>query len=73
MKKKLPILDLHGVKHKDVVDRLYDFYFWDGNGDSIIITGNSPEMRDIVEKWLNDNEYVYREEFGNNGRLIVFE
>ena len=56
-----------------VVDRLYDFYFWEGNGDSIIIAGNSPEMRDIVEKWLSDNEYVYREEFGNNGRLIVFE
>ena len=73
MKRQLPTLDLPGVKHKDVVDRLYNLYFWDGNGDSIIITGNSPEMRDIVEKWLNDNEYTFREEFGNNGRLIVFE
>ena len=41
MKKDLPVLDLHGVAHRDVLSELYEFYFWEGNGDSIIITGKS--------------------------------
>ena len=42
MKRKVT-LDLHGVKHSEVEDRLIDFYFWKGQNpkDTLIIVGNS--------------------------------
>ena len=73
MKKDLPVLDLHGVAHRDVLEELTNFYFWEGNGDSVIITGKSQKMREIVEEWLEDNGYVYQEDFNNYGRLNVYE
>lgn len=73
MKKDLPVLDLHGVAHRDVLEELTNFYFWENNGDSIIITGKSQKMREIVEEWLEDNGYVYQEDFNNYGRLNVYE
>ena len=73
MKKDLPVLDLHGVAHRDVLEKLTNFYFWENNGDSIIITGKSQKMREIVEEWLEDNGYVYQEDFNNYGRLNVYE
>lgn len=73
MKKELPILDLHGIAHRDVLKELYEFYFWEGNGDSIIITGKSPKMREIVIKWLEENDYGYDIPFNNDGRIIVHE
>jgi len=73
MKKDLPVLDLHGVAHRDVLSELYEFYFWEGNGDSIIITGKSQKMKDIVIDWLEDNDYVYNIPFNNDGRIMVHE
>ena len=73
MKKDLPVLDLHGVTHRDVLEELTNFYFWESNGDSVIITGKSQKMREIVEEWLEDNGYVYQEDFNNYGRLNVYE
>jgi hypothetical protein len=42
MKKQIT-LDLHGVKHADVEDKLIDFFFWQGfdHKGVNIITGNS--------------------------------
>lgn len=71
MKKELPILDLHGFAHRDVLEELYNFFFWEGNGDSIIITGKSTKMKKIVTGWLEDNDYTYDIPFANDGRIIV--
>lgn len=71
MKKQLPILDLHGVPHRKVLEELYNFFFWDGNRESIIITGKSAKMKEIVIDWLNDNEYNYYIPFNNDGRIFV--
>ncbi len=40
-------LDLHGVKHADVEDKLIDFFFWQGfdHKGVNIITGNSQKMQ----------------------------
>ena len=48
-------LDLHGVRHADVVNRLNRYFFWEKPGwkQYTIITGNSNEMKKIVIKWLN--------------------
>jgi len=73
MKKDLPTLDLHGVAHRDVLNELYEFYFWEGNGNSIIITGKSSKMKNIVTGWLEENGYDYNISLNNSGRIIVNE
>ena len=73
MKNDLPVLDLHGFAHRDVLEELYNFYFWEGNGDSVIITGKSTKMREIVIDWLEENEYGYDIPFNNDGRIMVYE
>lgn len=71
MKQNFPILDLHGVPHSEVVDKLHNFYFWENHSDSIIITGKSDTMKKIVIDWLEDNDYIYNVSFSNPGRINV--
>jgi hypothetical protein len=71
MKRKNPSLDLHGVNHKDVVDRLINHFFWQGYSESVIITGNSSEMKSIVIQWLKENEFNYFISPENLGRINV--
>ena len=73
MRRELPVLDLHGITHRDVISELTNFYFWEGHGDSIIVTGKSIKMREIVEEWLVDNDYTFQEDYKNFGRLKVYE
>ena len=74
MKKKIT-LDLHGVKHSEVEDRLIDFYFWRGTNpkDTIIITGNSDAMKKIVTEWLEENEFEYYIPSYNLGEIQIIE
>ena len=74
MKKKIT-LDLHGVKHLEVEDKLIDFYFWRGTNpkDTIIITGNSAAMKKIVTEWLEENEFEYYIPLHNLGQIQIIE
>jgi len=64
-------LDLHGVLHSKVEDRLYDFFFWQNNDEGVIITGNSTDMKNIVTRWLDYNGFDYYINPSNMGRINV--
>ena len=73
--KRKTTLDLHGVKHSEVENRLIDFYFWKGTNpnDTIIITGNSAAMQKIVTEWLEENEFDYYIPPHNLGEIQIIE
>ena len=68
-------LDLHGVRHADVVDKLNRYFFWEKPGwkQYTIITGNSNEMKQIVTEWLQQHEYKYYIPSHNLGEIQVSE
>jgi hypothetical protein len=68
------IIDLHGVRHEwveEVLERgilgYHDTQGWE------IITGNSPYMVDIVERWLMRYKISYFREPHNYGKIILAE
>ena len=66
-------LDLHGVRHKDVQNRLETFLL-DGTKsylDSQIITGNSPEMQRIVMEFLEEHDFDYLITSWHMGRITI--
>ena len=68
----MKIVDLHGVRHKDV------YYVLEtpcSNGELpfTVITGNSDTMKKIVTEIVKTFGLKTHEKFGNNGRLIVCE
>ena len=68
------ILDLHGVKHADVVDQLENFFFYANNTQykSVeIITGHSLEMKRLTTAWLDKHDYVYFSPHHNLGTIFV--
>ena len=68
-------LDLHGVKHKEVEDKLAKFFFWEKPGykQYKVITGNSHQMKTIVIEWLDKHEYSYYIQSHNLGEIQVNE
>jgi hypothetical protein len=73
--KRKTTLDLHGVKHADVEDKLIDFFFWHGfdyKGVNIII-GNSQKMQEIVMNFLDEWDFKYYISSHNLGEIIVVE
>ena len=68
-------LDLHGVRHADVVNKLNRYFFWEKPGwkQYTIITGNSNEMKQIVIEWLQQHEYKYYIPSHNLGEIQVSE
>lgn len=68
-------LDLHGVRHADVVNKLNRYFFWEKPGwkQYTIITGNSNEMKQIVTEWLQQHEYKYYISSHNLGEIQVSE
>lgn len=71
--RKMRTLDLHGVSHKDVDERVRKFL----NFIELpcrIITGNSPEMKKIVEHVVKEYNWTTYEQDGfNTGTLMVVE
>lgn len=67
-------LDLHGVKHEHV-GQLLDSFIWEhmqNKSSSIrVITGNSPDMKRIVNEIINEYGFVATEGIGNNASLII--
>jgi len=74
MKKKIT-LDLHGVKHTNVEDKLIDFFFWQGfdHKGASIITGNSSKMQEIVMDFLDEYDFKYCISSHNLGEIIIIE
>jgi len=71
--KRKTTLDLHGVKHADVEDKLIDFFFWHGYGyrGVNIITGNSQRMQEIVMDFLDEWDFKYYISSHNLGEIVV--
>ena len=67
-------IDFHGVKHESVGMFLYPFIYEHIKRKSSsvsIITGNSPEMKKIVDDIVKEHGLESRENFGNSAVLIV--
>jgi len=71
MKRKRNELDLHGVNHGDVETSLERFFFWEGNSEGVVITGNSKIMKDKVIEWLDSNDFYYFIPSSNTGRIEI--
>lgn len=71
--RKMRTLDLHGVKHQDVDEKVRNFLnFVELPCD--IITGKSPEMKKIVEDIVIEYEWSFHEKDSwNTGTLVVTE
>ncbi len=55
-------LDLHGIKHSDVINEVIDFvYQYQDMIPLIIICGNSNRMIELVENSLNSNSIMFSE------------
>jgi hypothetical protein len=70
--KKEP-LDLHGVKHIDVVHLVVSYIIRNRNFLPLqIITGNSDKMKDLVIKSIKENNFKYHigDQF-NKGYIII--
>ena len=69
----LNTLDLHGIKHDRVADKVINFINCQ-DPPFRIITGKSDKMREIVLEILDNNKYFYYDEhFYNYGCLVVTE
>ena len=68
------VLDLHGVKHKDVsqkVDKFIGYHLLEGTPSISIITGHSKEMKNHVSRVLDDYEMYSQESILNPGKITV--
>ena len=66
------IVDLHGVRHKDVYGML-EKYCTNDEIPFIVITGKSNIMKRIVVQIVKNFGLDAHEKLGNSGRLIVCE
>ena len=58
--KGITYLDLHGIKHSDVINEVIDFvYQYQNMIPLIIICGNSNRMIELVENSLNSNSIMF--------------
>jgi hypothetical protein len=68
------ILDLHGLKHAEVI-RVVDQFLWDQiqkkSTKVEIVTGISDQMKLIVIETVKDYEFTYNEAWNNPGKLII--
>ncbi len=66
------VIDLHGVRHKDVYG-LLEKPCVDDDVPFIVITGNSSTMKKIVTQIVATFGLHTKERLGNSGRLVVCE
>ena len=66
----MKVIDLHGVRHKDVYG-LLEKPCTDDDVPFVVITGNSTTMKKIVTQIVATFGLGTREKLGNTGRLIV--
>lgn len=67
-------LDLHGVKHENV-NTLLDTFIWENMKQNAmgvkVITGNSPEMKRIVNEVVREYGFAADDSFTNPAALII--
>lgn len=67
-------LDLHGVKHAEVMS-IVDGFLWENmNNSSVeveIITGVSEQMKRIVYDICDEYKMICKEDYFNKGKLII--
>lgn len=68
----MKVIDLHGVRHKDVYHML-EKPCVDGELPFTVITGKSNTMKKIVVEVVSGFGLHTHEKLGNSGRLIVCE
>ena len=67
-------LDLHGLSHEEVWDKVENFVLM--NSDELplrIITGYSDKMKEIVQGVLDSYNFVYESPAHNGGEILVLE
>lgn len=67
-------LDLHRVRHGDVrgiVDKFIYSHLQKSTNKVIIITGNSPHMKELVKEALHDYGMYPEDDWMNSGQLNV--
>ena len=67
-------LDLHNVRHQDVQTKLDKFlgeHMMKGTNEIRIVTGNSDNMKKVVDDVLNDYGLTSQPSPLNNGILII--
>lgn len=65
-------LDLHGLMHHEVRDKVENFVLLNSNELPIrIIIGNSNRMRNLTENILNKHNFDYYSPPHNSGEIII--
>ena len=70
--KKMKVIDLHGVRHKDVSD-IITKCCTDYDDPVVVITGNSPQMKRIVAAVAETFNLNVRDTIDNPGRVVIDE
>lgn len=65
-------LDLHGLSHLEVEDKIENFITMH-QAPFRIITGNSEKMREITERILNEHKCVFYTPAHNAGEIIAID
>ena len=68
----MKVIDLHGVRHKDVYG-LLEKPCIDDDIPFVVVTGKSDTMKKIVTQIVATFGLHTREKLGNSGRLIICE
>lgn len=68
----MKVVDLHGVRHKDVYG-LLEKPCIDDDIPFVVITGKSDTMKKIVTEIVGTFGLHTKEKLGNSGRLIICE
>ena len=68
----MKVIDLHGVRHKDVYG-LLEKPCIDDDIPFVVVTGKSDTMKKIVTQIVASFGLHTREKLGNSGRLIICE
>ena len=68
----MKVIDLHGVRHKDVYGLLEKPCIED-DIPFVVVTGNSATMKKIVTQIVATFGLHTKEKMGNSGRLIISE
>jgi hypothetical protein len=71
-RKQKNLLDLHGVAHADADEKIRQFLNF-VELPTIIITGNSTRMKEMVESVVSQYGWFSRQSYGNSGILIIEE
>ena len=65
-------IDLHGVRYRDVYQRL-EKQCVKGEVPFVVITGQSSTMKTIVSQIAEQFGYFIEDKLGNEGRVVVYE